>query len=147
VAEAPATQDSVFIPPHQGLDMDHPNPTETDQVLRVAAEWDRELISNDPARLERYMTPAWVYLGPTGPVTRSEILGWIADGRLAHHSMKAISDIETRAVGDAIVVTARKQSTGAWHGTPYQADEWITQLYVRTSTGWSCAFSQKTAAG
>jgi hypothetical protein len=47
---------------------------------------------------------------------------------------------------DAVLLTARKTSSGTWDGTPYESDEWITEVYVRMGEAWQCAFSQKTAA-
>jgi hypothetical protein len=48
--------------------------------------------------------------------------------------------------GGTVVLTARKTSAGTWDGSPYTADEWITEVYVRTGDGWRCALSQKTPA-
>ncbi|MEU4193575.1 nuclear transport factor 2 family protein [Kribbella sp. NPDC026611] len=115
-----------------------------DQVRAVAAEWDRVLIGNDAEQVGRFMTDDWVYVGPTGVVTRAEILEWIADGRLAHHSMRVVGGERVAVAGDAVVLTARKASTGSWEGASYAADEWISQVYVPTPAGWRCAFSQKT---
>ena len=117
-----------------------------EQVLAVAGEWDRVLVGNDAEQVGRFMTDDWVYVGPTGVVTRSEILGWIASGRLAHHSMQVVGGERVARAGTTVVLTARKTSTGSWEGTAYSADEWITQVYVRTAAGWQCAFSQKTDA-
>ena len=46
--------------------------------------------------------------------------------------------------GDAVLVTARKASSGVWDGVPYTADEWISEVYVHMDRRWRCALSQKT---
>ena len=56
------------------------------------------------------------------------------------------NDPERVAAGGTVTLTARKTSAGAWGGNPYTADEWITEVYVRTGNGWRCALSQKTPA-
>jgi ketosteroid isomerase-like protein len=116
-------------------------------VIRVAADWDVVLVENDPAELGRFMTDDWVYVGPTGPVTKAQIIEWISEGRLAHRSMKVVEQPQARRLGDTVLLTARKRSTGAWEGTCYAADEWISQVWVPSPAGWQCAFSQKTEAG
>src|SRR5262245_65475777 len=84
------------------------------------------------------MTDDWVYVGPTGATPKSDIIGWIASGRLAHHTMTATSDERVVPVADAVLYTARKASSGNWDGTEYTADEWITEIYVPVDGTWRC---------
>jgi ketosteroid isomerase-like protein len=118
--------------------------TVEDEVRTFSAERDAALIGNDAQLIASYMTDDWVYLGPGGATPKADIIGWIASGRLAHHSMAVVGTDRVMRAGDAVLVTARKASSGAWDGVPYTADEWISELYVRTDEGWRCAFSQKT---
>jgi hypothetical protein len=47
-------------------------------------------------------------------------------------------------VGDAVVFTARRTSSGTWEGTPYEVEEWISEVFVRSVDGqWRAAFAQK----
>lgn len=117
-----------------------------EQVRAAAAEWDRIIVGNDAEQAGSFMTDDWVYVGPTGPAYRADLLGWIKDGRLAHHSMRVLGGERLARVGDVVVLTARKASTGSWEGQAYTADEWISQVWVETAQGWRCAFSQKTDA-
>lgn len=118
--------------------------TVEDEVRAVSAAWDEVLIGNDAPLVASFMTDDWVYVGPDGVTPRADIIGWIASGRLAHHSMTVVGDDRVVRVGDAVVVTARKASSGVWDGVPYTADEWISDVYVRTDGRWRCALSQKT---
>jgi hypothetical protein len=115
-------------------------------VLDLAARWDRVLVDNDPVAIGRFMTDDWVYVDSTGPVSKSDILGWIASGRLVHDSMEIVGEVLARSIGGTVVLTARKRSTGRWEGHSYSADEWITEVYRGAEGGWQCAFSQKTDA-
>jgi ketosteroid isomerase-like protein len=115
-----------------------------DEVRAVSATWDQALISNDAAWVGGFMTEDWVYVGPQGAIPKADLIGWIASGRLAHHSMAAVGDLRVVRAGDTVMLTARKASTGSWDGVPYTADEWISELYVPMDGGWRCAFSQKT---
>jgi ketosteroid isomerase-like protein len=114
-----------------------------EQVRAAAAEWDRIVVGNDADEVGSFMADDWVYVDSTGPVTRADILAWIATGKLAHHSMQVVGEQRVARAGNAVVLTARKTSTGSWEGTPYSADEWISQVWVPTPDGWRCAFSQK----
>lgn len=117
-----------------------------DEVRAFAAERNAALIGNDAALIASHMTEDWVYIGPDGPTPKADIIGWIASGRLAHHTMTAVGGERLARVGDTVVVTARTSSSGTWDGAPYTADEWITDVYVRVEGSWRVAFSQKTDA-
>jgi ketosteroid isomerase-like protein len=115
-------------------------------VRAVSAAWDAALIRNDAPLVASFMTDDWVYVGPIGATPKAEIIGWIVSGRLAHHTMTVVGDERVVLAGDTVLLTARKVSSGTWDGAPYTADEWISEVYVRTDGGWRCALSQKTAA-
>ena len=115
-----------------------------DDVRTVSRAWDAVLVGNDAALVADFMTDDWVYVGPAGATSKSDIIGWIASGRLAHHTMTVVDGERIARAGDTVILTARKTSSGTWDGTPYEADEWITQIYVNASGRWQCAFSQKT---
>ena len=116
------------------------------EVRAVSAAWDEALTGNDASRIATFMTDDWVYVGPTGPTPKADIIGAIASGRLVHHSMAVVGVDRVVLAGDAVVVTARKVSSGVWDDVPYRADEWISEVFVRSDGSWRCALSQKTAA-
>lgn len=120
--------------------------TVQDEVLNRSAAWDAALISNDAARVADFMIDEWVYVGPTGATPKADIIAWIASGRLAHHTMTVVGEHRLVLAGDTALLTARKQSSGSWDGGPYQADEWISEVFVRVDGDWLCALSQKTDA-
>lgn len=117
-----------------------------EEVRAFAAVRDAALISNDAPLIASYMTDDWVYVGPDGPTPKADIIGWIASGRLAHHSMKVVDGERIVRIGNTVVVTARVASSGTWEGVPYTTVEWISEVYVRVDGDWRVAFSQKTEA-
>lgn len=120
--------------------------TVEDEVRAFSAMRDEVLIGNDAPLIASCMTDDWVYVGPDGIQTKADIIGWIASGRLVHHSMTTVGADRVVRTGDAVLVTARKASSGTWDGVPYTADEWISEVYVRVDGRWRCAFSQKSPA-
>ena len=119
--------------------------TVEDEVRAVSAAWDEALVGNDAALVASFMSDDWVYVGPSGPTSKADIIGWIASGRLRHHSMSVVGVDRVVSAGEAVVVTARKASSGLWDGVPYTADEWISEVYVQTDGRWRCVLSHKTA--
>jgi uncharacterized protein (TIGR02246 family) len=120
--------------------------TTESEVLAVSSAWDAALVRNDAEAVAAVMADDWVYVGPTGPTPKDDIVSWIASGQLAHHTMETVGDARVVAYGDSAIVTARKQSTGAWNGVDYTADEWISEVYVRADNRWLCTLSHKCPA-
>jgi uncharacterized protein (TIGR02246 family) len=120
--------------------------TVEDEVRAVSAAWDAALISNDASLVASFMTDDWAYVGPGGSTPKTDIIAWIASGRLAHHTMTAVAKDRAARAGDTVLLTARKTSSGKWDGVDYTADEWISEVYVHDQGRWRCALSQKTAA-
>ena len=115
-------------------------------ILAVSAARDEALVANDAEAIGGFMSDDWVYVGPTGATPKSDIVGWIATQRLAHHTMRAIEPPRVASYGDTVIVTAHKASSGIWDGIAYTADEWISEVYVRRSERWLCVLSQKCPA-
>lgn len=113
------------------------------EVLAVSAAWDEALVRNDAEAVAAFMADEWVYVGPTGPTPKADIIGWIAGGQLAHYTMEQVGDARVVGYEDSVVVTARKRSTGAWNGEPYEADEWITEVFVQRDGRWLGVLSHK----
>lgn len=89
-----------------------------DDIRAISAAWDAALVANDATAVARFMADDWVYVGATGTTPKVDIVGWITSGRLVHHSMQMISPARVAVYGDAVVVSARKASTGAWRALP-----------------------------
>lgn len=117
-----------------------------DEVRAISAAWDAALIRNDASLVASFMNDDWIYVGPEGITPKADIVDWTAFGRLVHHSMRAVRADRVVRAGDTVLVTGRKTSSGTWDGVPYTADEWITEVYMRTDGHWRCALSQKSAA-
>jgi ketosteroid isomerase-like protein len=119
-----------------------------DEVRAVSVAYHTALTGNDASLVATFTTDDWVYVDPAGTTPKAELIGWIAAGRLAHHTMTVVGDERLARVStDTVLLTARKVSSGTWEGTPYTADEWMTDVFVRTAAGtWLCALSHKTPA-
>lgn len=112
------------------------------EIIAISAAWDAALTANDADGVASFMADDWVFVGPAGVTRKDELIGWIATRRLVHHTMELVGTARVARYGDAIVVTARKASTGSWDGVPYSVDEWISEVFVRQDR-WRCVLSHK----
>ena len=115
------------------------------QEFRAVEErFNQAMVSNDPDEIAGCITDDWVLVNPeSGPVNREVILGIIGNGMLTHTTMTK-EVVRAERYGDVVVVTGRGHNTGTFQGTPIEADEWVTDVYVRVDNDWRCALTQLT---
>ncbi|EHK52268.1 nuclear transport factor 2 family protein [Allomesorhizobium alhagi] len=90
------------------------------------------------------MTEDWVLVtADVGPMSRPDFLRAIESGVLTHETMTTVIQ-RVKVYGDVAVVTGRGQNTGTFRGDPMRADEWITDVYTKTASGWLCAMTHLT---
>lgn len=116
------------------------------ELEAVEEAFNRAVISNDVSRISACISDDWVLVTPeAGPVSRERFLQAVGQGTLAHDSMtKDISRV--RVYGDVAVVTGRGRNTGMFKGQPISADEWVTDIYVKTGDRWVCVLTHLTPA-
>ena len=68
----------------------------------------------------------------------------VGSGALTHSAMERISDARVRVYGDTAVLTARMTNTAHYQGERFDADEWVTDVFVHREGRWLCALSQVT---
>ena len=108
------------------------------ELVRVAHEWDRAMVTNDAAAIGRYMADEWVIIGADGSVdTREKFLELVRRGILTHDVMES-HDLDVRVHGDAAVVIARGVSGGRYHGQAFLLNERVSSVFVRQDGGWRC---------
>jgi len=120
---------------------------DTDNLATFQAlldQWAEAIVANDPARIGSFAEPDWVIVGPEGgPGGLAPFLAIVESGDLTHSEM-TFEILEARVYGDVAVVLAHGTNKGTWQGTPFAADEWVTEIFIRRATGWRCAFSALT---
>lgn len=110
----------------------------------VEEAFNRAVVSNDVDAISSCIAEDWTLVTPeVGPVPREQFLLAVKQSILRHDSMtKDISRI--RMYGNVAVVTGRGRNTGLYQGTPISADEWVTDVYVKTGNRWMCTLTHLT---
>jgi ketosteroid isomerase-like protein len=122
-------------------------PTGVDEeLIAIEDSWARAIVSNDAARIAGFMADDWVIVSATGVGTREQFLSLVGSGALTHSAMDRVSDARVRVYGDTAVVTSRQTNTAHFEGQRFDADEWVTDVFVRRDERWLCVLSQITTA-
>lgn len=121
-----------------------PGDANRQQFQAILDDWAAAIIANDATRIDSFVEPDWVLVGPEGgPVERETFLAAVRSGHLAHSDM-AFEVLTARTFGTTAVVLAHGVNHGRWRGTPFSADEWVTEMFVRRDDRWRCTFSALT---
>jgi ketosteroid isomerase-like protein len=116
-----------------------------DQLDTLEGAWNDAIVSGDLERIATFMADEWVLVSSTGLLSRAEFLSLIGAGELSHTAMRSVSASQVLAYGDVAARTARVVSTAIWQGRRSDADEWTTDVFVRTDGTWRCVLTHITA--
>jgi uncharacterized protein (TIGR02246 family) len=115
-----------------------------EEITGFIHRWADAIVANDVARMALFVTEDWVLVGQTGSICRDSFHELVASGILQHHTMTH-EVLEVRQLGlDVAFLRTRGRNTGTYQGNPIEADEWTTDILVRTSDGWRCALTHLT---
>lgn len=116
------------------------------ELLAVAEAWAEAIVANDAERIAAFVTDDWVIVSESGLSPGRQLLALVASGELSHSAMGAVGEKRVRIFDDVAVVTARVTNTAHHAGRRYDADEWTTDLFVRSEGRWLCALTHYTPA-
>jgi ketosteroid isomerase-like protein len=115
------------------------------ELVAVEDEWALAIVSNDAARIAGFMADDWVMVSESGLTTKEQFLSVVESGALTHSAMDRVGDARVRAYGDTVLLTARMTNTAHYEGRRFDADEWVTDVFVHRGDRWLCVLSQITA--
>lgn len=116
------------------------------EILNLAEDWAKALVSNDAGSISCFMGDEWVIVGTNGITRKQDFLPFIESGELTHETMQLIGEARIQIYGDTAVLTGRVTNNGHFKGTPFSADEWTTDIFVRREGQWVCVLSHITPA-
>jgi ketosteroid isomerase-like protein len=116
-----------------------------DQLDTLEAAWNDAIVSDDLERIATFMADEWVLVSSSGLLPRATFLSLVGAGELSHTAMRSVGESRVLAYGDVATRTARVVSTAVWQGRSSNADEWTTDVFVRTDGTWRCVLTHITA--
>jgi ketosteroid isomerase-like protein len=112
-----------------------------DELIAVAAEWDRSMVENDAEAIGRFMADDWTIIGADGSLgDKATFLGLVRSGELSHDVMTS-EDTRVRVYGDTAVTVSRGVSGGTYQGRPFRENERVSCVFVRSEGRWRCVLT------
>lgn len=113
----------------------------TEELIRLANEWDSAMVENDAEAIGQYMADDWTIVGSDGRVgDKATFLALVKSGTLSHDVMES-DDLTVRVYGDTAVVTARGVSGGKYQGLAFREVERSSSVFVRQAGQWRCVLT------
>ena len=107
-------------------------------------DWGRAIVANDANEISGFATDDWVLVtSEAGPIDSSMFLGAVRSGALTHDTF----EVEVQRVldyGEVAIAIAHVTNSGTYQGTPFTADEWTTDVFVRSDRRWICVLTALT---
>jgi uncharacterized protein (TIGR02246 family) len=116
-----------------------------EEIVVIADDWAKAIVSNDPERIAGFMAEDWVIVSESGVTTRAQFMSLVESGELTHSAMDLVGEARIRVYGETAIFTARQTNTAHYAGNRFDADEWVTDVFVRRDGRWLCVHSHITA--
>jgi ketosteroid isomerase-like protein len=125
--------------------------TTSDEAVRaelgaIEDEWALAIVSNDADEIARFIGDDWALVSDSGVMSAERFLAVIRSGDLTHSAMASVGGRRIRIYGPTAVVTARVISTARYRDQRIDADEWTTDVFVKTGNGWLCELTHLTSS-
>ena len=117
-----------------------------EEIVVIADDWAKAIVSNDPERIAGFMAEDWVIVSESGVTTRAQFMSLVESGELTHSAMDLVGEARIRVYGETAIFTARQTNTAHYAGKQFDADEWISDVFVRRDGRWLCVLSHIAAA-
>jgi ketosteroid isomerase-like protein len=114
-----------------------------EELEALSAAWERAIVANDAEAIGRFMAADWVIVSETGITKKGDFLAVVASGDLTHETFQN-EIVSVRQYGGTALLTSRVKNRGAYKGLAFSADEWTTDVFVKTGGEWRCVYSHIT---
>lgn len=116
------------------------------EIVAIADDWARAIVSNDAGRIAGFMADDWVIVSESGVSSKGDFMSFVESGELTHSAMDRVGAAAVRVYGDTAILTARVTNTAHHGGQRFDADEWTTDVFMRRDGSWLCVLTHITAA-
>jgi len=104
----------------------------------------RAILTNNAKEIKNHVSNDWVLVGAeSGIIPQERFFQALEQGVLTHETM-SMEVMRVKVYGEVALVTGRGQNTGTWQDEPMEADEWITDAYIKENGRWLCALTHLT---
>lgn len=114
------------------------------EIIATSEAWSKAIVANDADAIAQFMSDHWIMVSERGVSTKEHFLSFVRSGQLTHDSMDLAELGGVRIYGNTAVLAARVTNTAHFAGQTFNADEWTSDVFVRSAGGWKCVMTHIT---
>ena len=114
------------------------------EIYEISEAWSKAIAANDAEAIGSFMADDWIMVSERGISSKSHFLSFVASGQLTHDSMDMAELGRISINGDTAVLAARVTNTAHFGGQTFNANEWTSDVFVRTDGKWKCVMTHIT---
>lgn len=116
------------------------------ELLDISEAWSKAIVANDADAIGSFMTDDWIMVSERGVSSKEHFLSFVRSGQLTHDSMDLVELGKVTIYGNTAILAARVTNTAHFGGATFDANEWTSDVFIRTSDGWKCVITHITPA-
>jgi ketosteroid isomerase-like protein len=114
------------------------------EILDLSEAWAKAIVANDADAIGSFMADDWIMVSERGISTKEHFLSFVRSGQLTHSSMEMAEFGAFQLYGDTAILASRVTNTAHFGGQTFEANEWTSDVFVRTYAGWKCVMTHIT---
>lgn len=114
------------------------------EILDISEAWSRAIVANDADAIGSFMADEWMMVSERGISSKENFLSFVRSGQLTHDSMDLAGLGSIRIYGDTAILAARITNTAHFGGETFEANEWTSDVFIKTADGWKCIITHIT---
>ncbi len=114
------------------------------EIYEISAAWSKAIVANDAGRIARFMADDWIMVSNRGVSNKQDFLSFVESGELTHDSMDLAKLARINIYGDTAILAGRVTNTAHFGGHTFNANEWTSDVFVKSATGWKCVMTHIT---
>ena len=106
------------------------------EILDGVHEWAAAMLTNDAEKIGSFMHDDWIIVSERGVATKEHFLSFVRSGALVHTSFELVDEPRIQIYGDTAIMTSRVTNTSLFNGQRFDADEFTTDVMIRSGDCW-----------
>ena len=100
-------------------------------------------VTNNAEEISNLLSHDWTILeSSTGLSSKEQLLNAIKNGDLTHTSMRK-GIVQVKLYNDFAIVITRGKNSGRYLDKPFDAEQWVTNIYRKNNSQWICVMTQE----
>jgi len=114
------------------------------EILDLSEAWTKAIVANDADAIGEFMADDWIMVSERGVSTKEHFLSFVRAGQLTHSAMETAEFGAFQLHDDTAILATRVTSTAHFGGQTFEANEWTSDVFIRTGAGWKCVITHIT---